>query len=61
MAKKSMIARMKRPQKFKVRQNNRCQLCGRPRAFLRAFDICRICFRTLALEGQLPGIKKASW
>lgn len=61
MAKKSMVARMARPQKFKVRENNRCKLCGRPRAYLRAFDMCRICFRTLALEGQLPGVKKASW
>lgn len=61
MAKKSMVARMERPQKFKVRQNNRCKLCGRPRAYLRAFDMCRICFRNLALEGQLPGVKKASW
>jgi small subunit ribosomal protein S14 len=52
---------MARPQKFKVRENNRCKLCGRPRAYLRAFDMCRICFRTLALEGQLPGVKKASW
>jgi small subunit ribosomal protein S14 len=56
-----MVARMARPQKFKVRENNRCKLCGRPRAYLRAFDMCRICFRTLALEGQLPGVKKASW
>ena len=61
MAKKSMIARAKRKPKFKVRQKNRCPLCGRPRAYLRAFDMCRICFRTLALKGQIPGVKKASW
>lgn len=61
MAKTSMIVRMKRKQKFKVRKNNRCPLCGRPRAYLRAFDMCRLCFRSLALKGQIPGITKASW
>lgn len=61
MAKKSMIARSQRPQKFKVRENNRCKVCGRPRAFLRKFDMCRICFRELALKGQIPGVTKASW
>ena len=47
--------------KFAVRRRNRCRLCGRPRAFLRKFSLCRICFRKLALEGQLPGVKKSSW
>lgn len=61
MAKKSMIAKMKRKQKFKVRQNNRCALCGRPRGYLREFNMCRICFRTLALQGQIPGVTKSSW
>lgn len=61
MAKKSMIAKSKRKQKFKVREKNRCPLCGRPRAYLRAFDMCRICFRELSLQGQIPGVKKASW
>ena len=61
MAKKSMIAKARRKPKFKVRKKNRCPLCGRPRAYLRAFDMCRICFRTLALKGQIPGVKKASW
>ncbi len=61
MAKKSMIAKSKRPQKFKVRQKNRCKVCGRPRAFLRDFDLCRICFRSMALKGQLPGVTKSSW
>jgi len=61
MAKKSMIARSKRKPKFKVREKNRCPLCGRPRAYLRAFDMCRICFRSLSLQGQIPGVKKASW
>jgi small subunit ribosomal protein S14 len=61
MAKKSIRARAKRKNKFKVREYNRCPLCGRPRAFLRKFDMCRICFRKLSLEGQLPGVTKASW
>ena len=56
-----MIAKSKRPQKFKVRQKNRCKVCGRPRAFLRDFDLCRICFRSMALKGQLPGVTKSSW
>ncbi len=44
-----------------VRQHNRCHLCGRPRAFLRKFQICRLCFRSLALQGEIPGVKKSSW
>ncbi|MEE8370394.1 MAG: type Z 30S ribosomal protein S14 [Dehalococcoidia bacterium] len=47
--------------KFAVRQNSRCRLCGRSRAYLRKFALCRICFRKLALEGHLPGVKKSSW
>ncbi len=61
MAKKSKIVKASREQKFKVRESNRCGICGRPRAFLRAFGMCRICFRSLALQGQIPGVKKASW
>lgn len=61
MAKKSMIAKSKRKPKFKVRAYNRCNRCGRPRAYIRRFGICRICFRDLALEGQIPGVTKASW
>ena len=61
MAKKSKIAQAKRPQKFKVRNYSRCPLCGRPRAYLRRFDMCRICFRSLALRGDIPGVIKASW
>ncbi len=61
MAKKSMIAKAARQQKFKVRQYNRCPLCGRPRAYYRKFDMCRICLRKLALEGKLPGVLKSSW
>jgi small subunit ribosomal protein S14 len=47
--------------KFKVRGYTRCQLCGRPRAVYRKFKICRICFRTLANQGKIPGVKKSSW
>ena len=61
MAKTCMIEKSKRPPKFKVRAYHRCKLCGRPRAYIRKFGMCRICFRTLALEGQIPGVIKASW
>ncbi|HHF08170.1 MAG: type Z 30S ribosomal protein S14 [Thermotogae bacterium] len=61
MAKKSMVAKWKREPKFKVRKYNRCNLCGRPRAVYREFGLCRVCFRKLASEGKLPGVKKASW
>jgi small subunit ribosomal protein S14 len=44
-----------------VRLRNRCQRCGRPRAFLRKFRLCRICFREMALKGEIPGVRKASW
>lgn len=47
--------------KFAVRHRNRCRNCGRPRGFLRKFSLCRICFRKFALEGQIPGVTKASW
>jgi small subunit ribosomal protein S14 len=55
------MAKTRRVPKFGVRQHNRCQRCGRARGFLRKFRLCRICFRNLALEGQLPGVTKASW
>ncbi len=61
MAKKSLIAKQKRGNKFQVRNYNRCQACGRPRAYIRKFKLCRICFREMALNGQIPGIVKASW
>jgi small subunit ribosomal protein S14 len=61
MAKKSDILKFKKKQKYTVRQKNRCNLCGRSRAYMRKFGICRICFRELASKGQLPGIVKASW
>jgi small subunit ribosomal protein S14 len=61
VAKKSMIAKAKRDPKFAVQGYNRCKICGRPRAYLRKFGMCRLCFRKLAHEGKIPGVKKASW
>ncbi|WP_305042430.1 type Z 30S ribosomal protein S14 [Geoalkalibacter sp.] len=61
MAKKSMMIKAERPNKFKVRQYNRCPLCGRPRAYYRKFKMCRICLRKLASEGKIPGVIKSSW
>jgi len=61
VAKKALIAKATRKPKFKVRAYNRCRRCGRPRAFLRDFGLCRICFRELALRGEIPGVVKASW
>jgi small subunit ribosomal protein S14 len=61
MAKTCWIERAKRTPKFKSRVVRRCQRCGRPRAFLRDFGLCRICFRELALDGMIPGVRKASW
>ena len=61
MAKKSMIAKALRTPKFKVQKKNRCLLCGRPRAFIRRFGMCRICFRERALRGEIPGVVKSSW
>jgi small subunit ribosomal protein S14 len=55
------MAKARKKPKFPVRQRNRCQICGRARGFLRKFRLCRICFRSLALDGQLPGVTKASW
>ncbi|MCB0417784.1 MAG: type Z 30S ribosomal protein S14 [Bdellovibrionaceae bacterium] len=61
MAKLSMRVKAAKKPKFKVRGYNRCPRCGRSRAFIRKFELCRLCFRKLALEGQLPGVIKASW
>jgi len=61
MASKSKIAKALRTPKFSSRAERRCKICGRPRAVYRKFGICRICFRNLADEGLIPGVKKASW
>ncbi len=60
MAKKSKILKDLKP-KYSVRIHNRCQQCGRPRAYIRLFGLCRLCFRELAHKGELPGVTKASW
>jgi small subunit ribosomal protein S14 len=60
MAKTSMVWREKR-RKYPTRVRNRCKMCGRPRGYMRRFDLCRICFRKEALEGRLPGVVKSSW
>ena len=61
MAKKALIAKANRKPKFKVRKYNRCGRCGRPRAYMRKFGMCRLCVRQLAHRGELPGVRKASW
>jgi len=61
MASKRMIEKCKRTPKFGVRSYNRCNRCGRPHAFMRRFGLCRICFREMALAGEIPGIIKSSW
>ena len=60
MAKKSIIAKQKRKQKFPVREYTRCERCGRPHSVIRKFKLCRICIRELAYKGQIPGLKKSS-
>lgn len=61
MARTSMMEKAKMSPKFKVRSRNRCLLCGRPRGYIGKFQMCRICFRNLALRGELPGVIKSSW
>jgi len=61
MAKISMIVKSQRKPKFPVRKHSRCLICGRPRAYMRHFGLCRICFRERALRGELPGVTKSSW
>lgn len=61
MAKKCKVVAAQRKPKFQVRQHNRCGRCGRPRGYYKKFGLCRICFRELALNGEIPGIVKASW
>jgi small subunit ribosomal protein S14 len=61
MATTAKIAKSLKKPKFSTQGRNRCVQCGRPRAFIRDFRICRICFRNLAAKGQIPGVRKASW
>ena len=61
MARKALIIKAQREPKFKVRKHNRCSICGRSRGYIRDYGICRLCFRELAHQGKIPGVKKASW
>jgi len=61
MATKAWVNKARAKPKFSSRLVRRCELCGRSRAVYRKFKVCRICFRRLALEGLIPGVRKASW
>ena len=61
MAKRCLIVKSRREPKFSIRKYNRCLRCGRPRAVYRKFGLCRLCFRELALKGEIPGVRKATW
>lgn len=65
MSKKSKLVKyfkmLKKPPKYSTRVRRRCPICGRPRGYMRDFDMCRICFRSTAREGLIPGLKKSSW
>ena len=61
MARKSLVVKSQRDPKYKVRKRNRCKLCGRPRGYMKRFDMCRLCFRDLASFGRIPGVRKSSW
>ncbi len=61
MAKKCKIEKWKKKPQYRVQFHNRCRLCGRPRGYMRKFGLCRICFRQLAVRGELPGVTKSSW
>ena len=61
MARKALVEKANKEPKFSTRRRNRCNDCGRPRGFLRMFNLCRMCFRKYALQGLIPGIRKASW
>jgi small subunit ribosomal protein S14 len=61
MATTAKIAKESKALKFKIRHRHRCRICGRPRGYMRKFDMCRLCFRKLALEGDVTGVTKSSW
>ncbi len=61
MARTSLKVKARRKPKFTARAYNRCPVCGRSRAYLRRYGLCRICFRNKALRGELPGVRKSSW
>jgi len=61
MAKKSLIVKAQKKPKYMTRKVNRCRICGRPRGYMRKFQMCRVSFRNLASEGLIPGVTKSSW
>jgi len=61
VARKALIEKSRKKPKFQARAYTRCKRCGRPRAFIRDFGLCRLCFREMALRGEIPGVVKASW
>ncbi|MFC4402848.1 type Z 30S ribosomal protein S14 [Gracilibacillus xinjiangensis] len=61
MARKALVIKHQKPQKFQVREYTRCKQCGRPHSVIKKFQLCRICLREFAYKGQIPGLKKASW
>ena len=61
MSTKAKFEKIGTKPKFSTRTRNRCALCGRPRAYMRKFNLCRLCFRQLALRGDIPGVVKSSW
>jgi len=61
MARKAMILKALKKPKYSTRLVRRCKICGRPRGYLRKFDMCRLCFRDLASKGMIPGVVKSSW
>ena len=61
MARLAMVVKAKRSPKYEVRKHYRCNICGRPRGYMRKFGVCRLCFRKMALDGKIPGVLKASW
>ncbi len=61
MARKAMILKAEKKPKYSTRLVRRCKVCGRPRGYIRKFELCRICFRKLASEGMIPGVTKSSW
>ncbi len=61
MARKAQVVKSQRHQKFSSRAYNRCQICGRPHAYIRKYGICRVCFREMANKGEIPGVRKSSW
>ncbi len=61
MSRTALEVKAARKPKFSTRKYNRCPICGRPRSYMRHFGLCRICFRQMALRGELPGVRKSSW